>query len=271
MAGIDRIATAKILGLRCAERPIGSFAQQRQLLGIKLAQIAGFLIEHQRPVADAANLLDKMADFLEHFAQFAVASLNQNHFVPGIVALAHLADTCRRSAHLRRSRTAALDGNAGTENIELAFGGLSGHFHQVGLFHAGCGAREPIGEFAVVGHQQQAFAHVVKAAYGVKALLELVKKLHDGGAAFRVLDCGHEALGFVQDEITEALGAMQQLPVDADVVAAGVGLRSQLRHSLAIHLNAALLNHLLGLTAACYAGLGQDLLQALQFSGRALR
>jgi hypothetical protein len=36
-----------------------------------------------------------VADFLEHFAQFAVAAFDENHFVPGIVALADLADARR--------------------------------------------------------------------------------------------------------------------------------------------------------------------------------
>jgi hypothetical protein len=41
-----------------------------------------------------------MADLLEHFSEFAVAALNEHHFVPGIVALADLADAGRRGADL---------------------------------------------------------------------------------------------------------------------------------------------------------------------------
>jgi hypothetical protein len=36
-----------------------------------------------------------MADLFEHLAEFPVAPLDQHHFVPGIVALAHLADAGR--------------------------------------------------------------------------------------------------------------------------------------------------------------------------------
>ena len=68
--------------------------------GIQFAQVARLLIENQRAVADAANLLNKVADLLEHFAQFAVAALDEHHFVPGIVALADLADAGRRCANL---------------------------------------------------------------------------------------------------------------------------------------------------------------------------
>jgi hypothetical protein len=61
--------------------------------------VAGLLVEDQRAVADAADFFDEMADFLEHFAQFAVAALDQNHFVPWIVALADLANAGRGGAH----------------------------------------------------------------------------------------------------------------------------------------------------------------------------
>jgi hypothetical protein len=39
-----------------------------------------------------------MADFFEHFAEFAVAALDQDDFVPGIVALADLTDAGGRGA-----------------------------------------------------------------------------------------------------------------------------------------------------------------------------
>jgi hypothetical protein len=35
---------------------------------LQFAQVARLLVENQRAVAHPANLFDKMADFLEHFA-----------------------------------------------------------------------------------------------------------------------------------------------------------------------------------------------------------
>ena len=67
---------------------------------------------------------------------------------------------------------------------------------------------------------QQALAHVVEAADGVEALLHLVKELHHRGPALGVLDRGDEAPGLVEDEVAQALGALEQLAVHADVVAA---------------------------------------------------
>jgi hypothetical protein len=67
---------------------------------LQFAQVPRLLVQDQRAVADAANFFDKVADFLKHLAQFAVAAFNENHFVPGIVALANLANAGRRGAHL---------------------------------------------------------------------------------------------------------------------------------------------------------------------------
>ena len=130
------------------------------------------------------------------------------------------------------------------------------------------GAGEAVGELAVVGDEEQAFAHIVQAADRVEALAHLVKKLHDGGAAFGILDRGHKALGLVQHEVAQTLGALQQLAVHADVVAAGVSLGAERGDHFAVYLHAALLNHFFGFAAAGHSGLGQDLLQPLELRGR---
>ena len=208
-----------------------------------------------------------MANFLEHLAQFAVAAFDENHFVPGIVALANLADTGRRGAHLTRTGLATLDGDAAAQNVQLCLGGLAGDFDQVSFFHAGGGFGEPVGQFAVVGDHQQPLAHVIEPANGVEALLHLVEKLHYRRPSLGVLDRGDEAPRFVENEVAVALGALQQLAVYADVVATGIGLGSQHGDHFAVDLHAALLDHRLGATAAGHAGSREDLLQSLEFGG----
>jgi hypothetical protein len=103
---------------------------------VEFAQVAWLLVQNQWPIADSANLLHKVPDFLKHLAQFAIAALNQHHFVPGVVALPHLANPRRRCAHLARPRFALLDGHARAQNIQLAFGWNSGHLYQVSLLHS---------------------------------------------------------------------------------------------------------------------------------------
>jgi hypothetical protein len=98
LASVGRVAAADFLGFWGAEFAVGGFAQKLQFIRIEFAQVSRLLIEDQGAIADAANFFDEVADLLEHFAQFAVAALDENHFVPGIVALADLADAGRGGA-----------------------------------------------------------------------------------------------------------------------------------------------------------------------------
>ena len=168
---------------------------------------------------------------------------------------------------MARAGLAALDGDAAAKNVELGLGGLAGDFDQVSFFHAGGGFGEPVGQFAVVGDDEQPLAHVVEAANGVEALLHLLEELHHRGPALGVFDRGDKAAGLVEDEVAMALGALQQLAVDADVVAAGVGFGAQHGDDFAVDLDAALLDHRLGAAAAGNAGGGENLLQPLELGG----
>jgi hypothetical protein len=92
---VDHVSAPNLFGFGGLQLAVGNLPQQLELLGIQLAQIARLLVENQRAVADAANLFDEVADLLEHLAQFPVATLDQHHFEPGIIALTDLANACR--------------------------------------------------------------------------------------------------------------------------------------------------------------------------------
>jgi hypothetical protein len=78
-------AFARFAHLRLAVLSFCRFAQVLQLFRVELANIARLQIENERAVPNPANLLHVMADLLEHLAELAVAALNENHFVPGII------------------------------------------------------------------------------------------------------------------------------------------------------------------------------------------
>jgi hypothetical protein len=242
-----------------------SQAQSLHLFGFQFAELAGLYIENQGAVADTANLLDVVADLLEHLAQFAIAALDDDDFVPGVVAFAHLADAGRgRTNFVMFFRAAALDGNAFAESVESLFGWLAGNFDEIGLFDAGSSLGELIREIAVVGDHEQAFAQVVETANRIEALGSLREELHHGGTAFRVSHGGDEAAGLIEHEVAQALGALQQLAIDADVIASSVCLGTQRGDDLAVDLDASSGDHLFRMTATGDAGLGEDLLQALE-------
>ena len=54
-------------------------------------------------------------------------------------------------------------------------------------------------------------------------LFVLAEELHDGGAMLGVVECGDVAAGLVDHEVLGGLGAVEELAVDADVIARDVG------------------------------------------------
>jgi hypothetical protein len=173
--GLSRIPGGHLARLGPAWFPFtfGGEAQGGYFFRSKLAQLAGFEIEHQRAVADTANLFDEVPDALKHLAQLAIAAFREHHFIPGIVAMAHRTNLRRRRMHPIRAGALPFNGNAGAELVQLIFGRLASNLHQIGLFDARGRAGQLVRELAVVGHQKQALAVIVQAADGVEALLHL--------------------------------------------------------------------------------------------------
>ena len=117
---------------------------------------------------------------------------------------------------------AAIDHDAVAELVDRRLGRFAADFDEVGFFDAGGGTGEGVGEVAVVGHEQEAFAGVIEAADGEDALAGF-EEVRDGGAVFGVAGGGDVAFWFVEDVVAGTLGAVEELAVDADVVVGGVG------------------------------------------------
>ena len=90
---------------------------------------------------------------------------NQPYLVPGILGPAHQFQPGRR-------RAPAAQRNAVAELLLLFRRQRPVHFHQVGLGDVVGGRRDGVGEFAVVGEQQQALAVVIQPAHRVDPLLD---------------------------------------------------------------------------------------------------
>ena len=114
-----------------------------------------------------------------------------------------------------------IDHDAVAELVNRGVGGFTADFDEVSFFDAGGGAGEGVGEFAVVGHEQEAFAGVIETADGEDALASF-EEVGDSRAVFGVAGGCDVALGLVEDVVAWALGAVEELAVDADVVAGGV-------------------------------------------------
>src|SRR5579859_2173005 len=123
----------------------------------------------------------------------------------------------------------------------------------------GC-AGKFVGQFAVIGEEQQSFRGIVQPSYGINALTDISDQVHDRRTALRICYRGYIALGFVEQQVDVALLAAQQLAIYFDVIALEVGLAAKFSNSLAVHRYPPLRDQLLGLSSRGYAGCGDDLL-----------
>ena len=96
---IHRFPPADVFQFRLVQLPVRCFAEVLEFFRLQLAHFARLDIEHQWTVPDTTNLLNVVADLLEHLAQLAVAAFDDDDFVPGIVAMANFANLRRRGLH----------------------------------------------------------------------------------------------------------------------------------------------------------------------------
>lgn len=141
--------------------------------------------------------------------------------------------------------------------------GLAGDLDQIGFRHVRRGAHEMVRQRSVIGHQQQAFAQVVQPADGIYARSRLLHQVHHRGAALRIRDGGHVALGFVQQKIDMAFRAVEQFAVNFDVVGCQVSLAAERSDHLPVHGDASLGDQLFGVAARGDPRRGNDFLQSL--------
>jgi hypothetical protein len=74
-----------------------------------------------------------MPDLFKHFSDLAIATFNNRHFEPRIIAFANQSNFCGSGAHA--TATFFGDRNSATKLIELALVGLPGNFHNINFRH----------------------------------------------------------------------------------------------------------------------------------------
>jgi len=201
-----------------------------------------------------------MSNLLEHAADLAVAAFNQRDGVPRVFLVNGEFDARRLRAHteaaafhagLLRSASAGharlrRQHNSVTQFLNVLFRRLSADLHLVGLRNVRAGLRQLRHQVAVVGHQQQTFAHVIQSANGEDAFLHARDQFHDRGATFGIAHRGDVSFGLINHQIDVALGAAQKLAIKADFVGTRVGFRAEFGDDLAVHRNAAASNQFFG-------------------------
>jgi len=195
---------------------------------------------------------------LEHAADLAVAAFDEGDFVPGVGGVFVELDFGGRGFYA--AVVVERDVDATAESSEGFFVGAAADFHQIFFGDVGAGFGEFLGEGAVVGEEEEAFAGVVEAAHGIDTFRERAEKLHDGGAAFGIADGGDVAFGLVEHEINRALSGLDGFAVDGDGIGVGIGFGAEFGDDLAVEGDAAGGDDFFGFAAGGDAGGGEDFL-----------
>ena len=139
---------------------------------------------------------------------------------------------------------------------------LSGDLDVVDLFHAVPRMREAVGQLAVVGHQDQAFARHVEPADAVGSRGVGRQHVDDPRPAGGIPRRADDALRLVYREV-DRLGVWQDFAVDADFLFMRVDADAELGDHLAVDFDAAIEDQLFALASAGNAGGGEHFLQAV--------
>jgi hypothetical protein len=240
-------------------------AQRGDLAQREFAKRSGLHVQRERAVAYAFDLFHVVANFFKHPANLAVFAFNQRDFIPRVVAFPGQLHMGRRGALRVHGAVAGLGAQleAAPQFLNVFGLRLAGDLDQIGFRHMRCGAHEMVGQRAVIGHQQQAFAQVVQPADGIYARSRLLHQVHHRGPAFRIGDRGHIALGFVQQKINMTFCAVEQFAVNFDVVGCQVSLAAECGDHLPVHGDASLGDQLFGVATRRDSRRGNDLLQSL--------
>ncbi len=148
------------------------------------------------------------------------------------------------------------------EFVERFGGRHSRHLDKVFLFDSIPGVGEEVGQFAVVGDQDQSLAHPIEATDGEQPLFTR-HEVDDAWATIGVEIGSHHAhrLG---KHVDHPLGVGEPFTVDADFLPLRIDPGAELGEHLPIHFNPSFGDQFLALPSAAQPCRGQHLLQPLQ-------
>src|SRR5438309_985561 len=122
-----------------------------------------------------------------------------------------------------------------------------------------------VGEFAVIGKEQNAFGEVIQAPDRIHARTIRRQQVHHCRSPLRIGDRRHVSLWLVHDQIHLLLGGMQHRAVYADLVRLHVGFGAEFRDHLAVDFYAPRGDELFGGASRSDSCGGDDLLQTLKW------
>ena len=230
------------------------------LAGEQLSPCPGGQVgEFQGTDGDPFQTQHLVADAGQHAADFAVFTFVQHHDHVGAVApLAFDLDRLDLAETIGQV-------NAAFELREAGLLGFAGDADQVGLFDAVTRMSQPVGELAIVGHQDQSFAVAIEAADRENSLLgrDQVDDAHPAAG----VEVGRDDAHRLVDGEVHPLRLADRLTIDADLVLQRIDLGAELGHHLAIDFDPTFADQFFTIASAADAGGGEHLLQAFGAGG----
>jgi hypothetical protein len=232
-------------------------AQPVQLLLGQLAPIAhSQIMERQRRKRDSLQLVDLVAERLDHAMDLAMLALVDRDAEPGVLALA------RQDLDLGRHRHGAIvERDAVPQRLDLFAAELGVHLDVIGLGDVVARGEQPRRQIAIVGQEQDAFGVEVEPTDRFDRHRQVRQVVHHRRAATVIGHRGDASLGLIEQDI-EVVERHHRFAVDQHLVAVGVDLGPEHRHDGTVDLDATGDDQFFGLAARCDARGGKIPLQA---------
>ena len=146
---------------------------------------------------------------------------------------------------------------------------IAGHHNAIRLAHSVARMRQPVGQVAVVGDQDQPLAVQVEPADGEQPGIGGFDQIDDAHSARGIAVCAQHARGFVDGEVFEP-SRVQGDTIDANGLVGRIDPRAQFGDDAAIDLDAAGGDQFLALPPAAEPRGRQHFLQTLRSVGGGL-
>jgi hypothetical protein len=197
-----------------------------------------------------------VTDPLEHLAHLVGFPLADHDAPPGV----HAARRRTQQRHLAGHDALPLDDRPFGQTPLV---GLVGNTPNLGLVlprHAELRMGQPLRQITVVGQQHQALGAVVQPSHRKHSLPRAnANQVEDGLPALRVVGCGDNAHGLVEQNVAQDLIQLEALAVDLDRVVLRVGLVANLGNPT-VDRHSTLANQVLGIAPGADPGARNQLL-----------
>ena len=197
-----------------------------------------------------------MAEPREHPADLTILALVEDHLEHGALLVLR-ADRDPLGLHLSFGESHAL-----TELVEQFRRWHTGHLHEIFLLHSIPWMGQQVGEIAVVGDQDQPFAHPVEPADGKEPPLSRHEIDHPGPSSG--VKVGRDRAHRFVEQVDDPLGIGQPFAIDADLLTPRIDLCPEGRDHATVHFDAAGRDQLLTGPPAAEPRGGQHLLEPLE-------